>query len=53
MLYTCVFAVYKKMSDAMSKHPDADNLVTFASLRSAYESTKEAIQFPQVCSLHQ
>ena len=43
-----VLAVYKKMEDAMKKHPDADNLVSFASLRSAYESTMEAMKFPQV-----
>ena len=41
--------VYKKMSDAMTKHPDADVLVSFASLRSAYESTIEALSYPQVC----
>ena len=38
------------MEDAMKKHPDADNLVSFASLRSAYESTMEAMTFPQVWS---
>ena len=43
-----LFSVYKKMEDAMKKHPDADNLVSFASLRSAYESTMEAMTFPQV-----
>ena len=36
------------MADAMAKHPDADNFISFASLRSAYESTLEAISFPQV-----
>ena len=41
--------VYKKMSDAMNKHPNADVLVTFASLRSAYESTLEALEYSQVC----
>lgn len=36
------------MSDAMVKHPDASVLVNFASLRSAYESTMEALKFPQI-----
>ncbi|KAK3912870.1 ATP-citrate synthase [Frankliniella fusca] len=39
--------VYKKMSDAVAKHQTADVLVNFASLRSAYESTVEAMSFPQ------
>ena len=40
--------VYKNMSDAMAKHKDADVLVSFASLRSAYESTVETMNYPQV-----
>lgn len=40
--------VYKQMKDAMAKHTDADVMVTFASLRSAYESTVETMQFPQI-----
>ncbi|KYM85598.1 ATP-citrate synthase [Atta colombica] len=40
--------VYKQMKDAMTKHMDADVMVTFASLRSAYESTMETLQFPQI-----
>ena len=36
------------MSEAMHKHPDADVMVSFASLRSAYDSTIEAMKFPQV-----
>lgn len=40
--------VYKKMVDAMTKHPDADVLVNFASLRSAYQSTVETMDFPQI-----
>ena len=39
------------MDDAMKLYPDADVLVSFASLRSAYESTVEAMQYPQV-TLH-
>jgi len=40
--------VYKDMSEAFKRHPDADVLVNFASLRSAFESTMEAMQYPQV-----
>ncbi|KAG7209716.1 hypothetical protein KM043_011351 [Ampulex compressa] len=40
--------VYKQMKHAMIKHTDADVMVTFASLRSAYESTVETLQFPQI-----
>lgn len=36
------------MADAMSKHPDADVMVSFASLRSAYDSTLEAMGYPQI-----
>ena len=32
----------------MTKHPDVDVVVTFASLRSAYDSAIEAMQFPQI-----
>lgn len=41
-------SVYKSMDDAMKKHPTADVLVNFASLRSAYESTLEAMNYPQI-----
>ena len=40
--------VYKNMADCMKKHSKADVLVSFASLRSAYESTVETMQYPQV-----
>lgn len=40
--------VYKNMADCMKKHPDADVLVSFASLRSAYDSTVETMTFHQV-----
>ncbi|XP_022904967.2 ATP-citrate synthase isoform X1 [Onthophagus taurus] len=40
--------VYKKMNDAMTKHPDADVMVNFASLRSAYQSTVETMDHPQI-----
>lgn len=32
----------------MTKHPDADVLITFASLRSAYQSTMDTMEFPQI-----
>lgn len=44
--------VYKDMSEAFKRHPDADVLVNFASLRSAYEATMEAMQHPQVYKQH-
>lgn len=40
--------VYKNMADCMKKHPDAAVLVSFASLRSAYDSTVETMTFHQV-----
>ena len=40
--------IYKNMSDAMKKHPNADVLISFASLRSAYDSTMEVLTYPQV-----
>lgn len=40
--------IYKNMADAMKKHPDADVLINFASLRSAYESTMETLNYPQI-----
>lgn len=40
--------VYKKMSDAIGKHKDVDVVVSFASLRSAYESTLEVLDYKQI-----
>ncbi|XP_064421398.1 ATP-citrate synthase isoform X2 [Latimeria chalumnae] len=40
--------VYKNMADAMKKHPEVDVLISFASLRSAYDSTIETMNFPQI-----
>uniref|UniRef100_A0A673KMA4 ATP-citrate synthase n=2 Tax=Sinocyclocheilus rhinocerous TaxID=307959 RepID=A0A673KMA4_9TELE len=40
--------VYKNMADAMKKHPDVDVLINFASLRSAFDSTMETMQYPQI-----
>ncbi|XP_057682298.1 ATP-citrate synthase isoform X1 [Corythoichthys intestinalis] len=40
--------VYKSMADAMKKHPEVDVLISFASLRSAFDSTVETMQHPQI-----
>ena len=36
------------MNDAMTRHSDADVMISFASLRSAEESTIEALQYNQI-----
>lgn len=36
------------MADAMKKHPEVDVLINFASLRSAYDSTMETMNYAQV-----
>lgn len=36
------------MADAMKKHPEVDVLISFASLRSAFDSTMETMNYPQV-----
>ena len=40
--------VYKNMSEAVKKHPEVDILINFASLRSAFDATMEAMSFNQV-----
>lgn len=40
--------VFPKMSDALSKNPTADVLVNFASLRSAYDSSLEVLEYSQI-----
>ncbi|XP_033103205.1 ATP-citrate synthase-like isoform X1 [Anneissia japonica] len=40
--------VYKSMEKAMKTHPEADVLISFASLRSAYESTLETLKYKQI-----
>lgn len=40
--------VFASVEEACKKCPDADVLVSFASSRSVYESTLEALQFPQL-----
>ena len=39
---------YKELDTAMRKHPEADTLVNFASLRSAFDSTMETLEYPQI-----
>ena len=48
LLLLLLRAVYKDMSEAVQKHPEADVLVNFASLRSAYDSTLEALNLDKV-----
>eukprot|EP00050_Salpingoeca_kvevrii_P006445 m.289422 g.289422 ORF g.289422 m.289422 type:complete len:1078 (+) comp12131_c0_seq1:124-3357(+) len=40
--------VYKEMAEAMSSNPDVDVLINFASFRSAFDSTIETLQYPQI-----
>ena len=40
--------VYKHMKDAIQKHPDADVVVNFASLRSAEEATLDILKYDQI-----
>ena len=47
-IYTYVFFSVQQMSEAMTKHPDVDVMINFASLRSAYDSTMETLRYSQV-----
>lgn len=40
--------VYQEVSKAISKHPDVDVVVNFASSRSVYSSTMELMENPQI-----
>ncbi|KAF8638975.1 hypothetical protein AX17_001807 [Amanita inopinata Kibby_2008] len=40
--------VYTSVKDAVSKHPDVDVVVNFASSRSVYSSTLECLNYPQI-----
>ncbi|KAM5212749.1 ATP-citrate synthase isoform 1-T1 [Hipposideros larvatus] len=40
--------VFKNMADAMKKHPEVDVLINFASLRSAYDSSIETMNYAQI-----
>jgi ATP citrate (pro-S)-lyase len=39
---------YQSLENAFKKHPEATVMVTFASLRSVYETVLEALNFPQL-----
>ncbi|MFW9818978.1 MAG: citrate/2-methylcitrate synthase [Candidatus Thorarchaeota archaeon] len=39
-----VIPVYKTLEMAVKKHPDADVMINFASFRSAYDTSKEALE---------
>ena len=43
--------VYTSFDEAISKHPDVDVVVNFASSRSVYSSTLEVLQYPQIRSV--
>lgn len=43
--------VYTSIKEAVSKHPDADVVVNFASSRSVYTSTLEVLECPQIRAL--
>ena len=40
--------VYRSTSEAARRHPNADILINFASFRTAYDVTKEALEIPQI-----
>lgn len=43
--------VYTSIAEAVQKNPDADTIVNFASSRSVYQSTLEALEFTQIRSI--
>ena len=40
--------MYRTLKEAVEEHPDADVLVNFSSFRSAYPTSKEALEIPQL-----
>ena len=40
--------VYRSLKDAAAQHPNADVMISYASLRSAPQSVKEAFEMPQL-----
>lgn len=36
------------MSEAMTRHPEVDVMINFASFRSVYSSVSETLEFPQI-----
>lgn len=43
-----LLSIHEKMSDALKNNPDVDVVINFASFRSVYASTMEAIDYEQV-----
>ncbi len=43
-----ILPIYSTLQDATTKHPVADVLINFASFRSAYSSSKEALESPTI-----
>lgn len=39
---------YKSMKMAFEKHPEASVMITFASMRSVFDTVLEALQYPQI-----
>ena len=40
--------IYKTIADSLKNHPDVDVMINFASFRSAYPSTKEALETSEI-----
>ena len=40
--------IYRSLEEALGKHPDIDVLVNFASMRSTFSSTWDALDYPQL-----
>jgi ATP-citrate lyase alpha-subunit len=43
-----IIPIYKTLSMAIKKHPNADVLINFASFRSAYDTSKEALESEKI-----
>jgi succinyl-CoA synthetase alpha subunit len=43
-----ILPMYRTIADAVKAHPDADVMVNFASYRSAFETTMEALEQPSI-----
>src|SRR3989338_9362767 len=43
-----IIPIYNSIPEAIERHPQADIFINFASFRSAYESSKEALQLPSI-----
>jgi len=43
-----ILPVYKSIAEAINKHPEEDVFVNFASYRSAFETSKQALLYPTI-----